>query len=171
MVRCRKGDVRAFQELYNAYAKAMYNICLRMCNHAADAEDVLQEAFTQVFKNIAQLKEEQTLSAWVKRIVVNHCLNHLRKKKMYFEDVERVEVEEEQQIDETQHALTVANVKSAISELPEGYRTVLNLYLFEEYSHREIATMLGISESTAKTQFMRAKEKVRQIIKDKQVVL
>ncbi|HWV64648.1 sigma-70 family RNA polymerase sigma factor [Chitinophaga sp.] len=167
--RCKKGDVRAFRELYEAYSAAMYNICLRMTNNVSDAEDTLQEAFIQVHKNINRLEQETSISAWIKRIVVNHCLNTLRKKKVYFEEVEEVEVMAEEGIDEAQFTWTVAAVKSAIHGLPQGYRTVLNLYLFEEYSHREIAEMLGITESTAKTQYMRAKEKVRQIVKQQNV--
>jgi RNA polymerase sigma-70 factor (ECF subfamily) len=167
--RCKKGDVRAFRELYDAYAAAMYNICLRMTSNVSDAEDTLQEAFIQVHKNIHKLEREHSVSAWIKRIVVNHCLNTLRKKKVYFEDVDEVEVMTEDGIDEAQFTWTVAAVKSAIHGLPQGYRTVLNLYLFEEYSHREIAEMLGITESTVKTQYMRAKEKVRQIVKQQNV--
>ncbi|RFS20558.1 sigma-70 family RNA polymerase sigma factor [Chitinophaga silvatica] len=162
---CRNGDVRAFRELYNAYSGAMYNICLRMTNNVSDAEDTLQEAFIQVHRNIHKLENAGSVSAWIKRIVVNHCLNTLRKKKVYFEDPEVVEVEVEQGLDEEHFSWTVAAVRSAIDTLPHGYRTVLNLYLFEEYSHREISEMLGISESTTKTQYMRAKEKVRQIVK------
>lgn len=167
--RCKKGDVRAFRELYEAYSAAMYNICLRMTNNVNDAEDTLQEAFIQVYKSISKLEQTASISAWIKRIVVNHCLNTLRKKKVYFEEVEEVEVMAEEGIDEAQFTWTVAAVKSAIHGLPQGYRTVLNLYLFEEYSHREIAEMLGITESTAKTQYMRAKEKVRQIVKQQNV--
>ncbi len=165
VVRCRKGDVRAFHELYEAYARAMYNICLRMTGHAADAEDVLQEAFLQVFKNLDKLSSDSSITAWIKRIVVNHCLSYLRKKKVYFEEVGETDAAEEAAVDEGAYALTVSAVKEAIGQLPHGYRTVLNLYIFEEYSHREIAEMLGITESTVKTQFMRAKEKVRQLVK------
>ena len=165
VVRCRKGDVRAYRELYEAYAKAMYNICLRMTGQPADAEDVLQEAFVQVFKNLERLETDSSLTAWIKRIVVNQCLSYLRKKKVYFEEVGETEVEEEDGVDESAYAMTVPAVKEAIGQLPDGYRTVISLYLFEEYSHREIASMLGISESTVKTQYMRAKEKVRQLVK------
>jgi len=168
--RCKKGDVHAFRELYNAYSGAMYNICLRMTGQPADAEDILQEAFMQVFKNIERLENAVAVTAWIKRIVVNHCLSHLRKKKVYFEEVDNVDIEEESVVDEENFAWTVAAIKEAIHVLPHGYRTVLNLYIFEQYSHKEIATMLDISESTVKTQYMRAKDKVRQIIKQKNVI-
>lgn len=164
VARCRMGDARAFHDLYHAYSKAMYNICLRMTGHSADAEDVLQEAFVQIFKNLDKLATDSSLTAWVKRIVVNHCLSYLRKKKVYFEEVEDQEWKSEDGVDEKEHMLTVATVKEAIGQLPAGYRTVLNLYIFEDYSHREIAGLLNISESTVKTQYMRAKERVRQIV-------
>lgn len=169
--RCKKGDVHAFRELYNAYSAAMYNICLRMTGNPADAEDTLQEAFMQVFRNIERLENVGSVTAWIKRIVVNHCLSHLRKKKVYFEEVDNIEIEEEKTaVDEDNFAWTVAAIKEAIQVLPHGYRTVLNLYIFEEYSHKEIAAMLDISESTVKTQYMRAKDKVRQIIKQKKAI-
>jgi len=165
VARCKKGDMRAFRELYDAYAAAMYNICLRMTGNVTDAEDILQEAFIQVYSNIGRLTQAGSVTAWIKRIVVNQCLSHLRRKKVYFEEVEQVEMEEENPVDEEGFTWTVSAVKHAIQALPSGYRTVLNLYLFEEYSHKEIAGMLDISESTVKTQYMRAKEKVRQMVK------
>lgn len=168
--RCKKGDTLAFRELYNAYSAAMYNICLRMTGNPADAEDTLQEAFMQVFKNIERLENAGSVTAWIKRIVVNHCLSHLRRKKVYFEEVDNIDVEEETIVDESDFAWTVAAIKEAIHVLPHGYRTVLNLYIFEEYSHKEIASMLDISESTVKTQYMRAKDKVRQIIKQRKLI-
>jgi RNA polymerase sigma-70 factor (ECF subfamily) len=169
--RCKKGDVHAFRELYNAYSAAMYNICLRMTGNQADAEDTLQEAFMQVFRNIERLENAGSVTAWIKRIVVNHCLSHLRKKKVYFEEVDNMDIEDEKAaVDEDNFTWTVAAIKEAIQVLPHGYRTVLNLYIFEEYSHKEIAAMLDISESTVKTQYMRAKDKVRQIIKQKKVI-
>lgn len=163
--------MHAFRELYNAYSGAMYNICLRMTGSPADAEDTLQEAFMQVFRNIERLENAGSVTAWIKRIVVNHCLSHLRRKKVYFEEVDNIDIEEDNAIvDEENFAWTVAAIKDAIHVLPPGYRTVLNLYIFEEYSHKEIANMLDISESTVKTQYMRAKDKVRQIIKQKKVI-
>lgn len=167
VARCKKGDVRAFRELYDAYSAAMYNICLRMTGNISDAEDTLQEAFIQVYGNISRLENAGSFTAWIKRIVVNQCLSHLRRKKVYFEEVEEVEMEEEQPLDEEGFTWTVSAVKEAIQALPAGYKTVLNLYLFEEYSHKEIASMLDISESTVKTQYMRAKEKVRQLVKQR----
>jgi len=170
VARCKKGDVRAFKALYDAYSAAMYNICLRMTGNVSDAEDLLQEAFLQVYRNISRLEHAGSVTAWIKRIVVNHCLTHLRRKKVHFEEVDQVEMKEEEETDEDGFAWTVTAIKDAIAALPYGYRTVINLYVFEEYSHREIAGLLNISESTVKTQYMRAKERVRQIVKQKNAI-
>lgn len=163
--QCRKGDARACRQLYEQYSRAMFNICLRMLNDVRDAEDLLQEAFSQVFRSLGNYRGEATLGAWIKRIVVNKCLNHIKKRKMYFEDLGETEAVETEKRDEEAFELTVSRVQEAIRQLPDGYRVVLTMHLFEDYSHREIAESLGIAESTAKTQYMRAKEKIRQIVK------
>jgi len=164
--QCRRGDLRACRQLYEQYAGAMFNICLRMLNDTRDAEDMLQEAFSQVFKSLGTYRGEASIGAWIKRIVINKCLNHLKKKKMSFEKVAQLQIKEEEKTDEAAYALTVAKVQEAIQRLPDGYRVVLTLYLFEDYSHKEIAQSLGISESTAKTQYMRARAKVKQMVKE-----
>ncbi|MGH2643188.1 MAG: RNA polymerase sigma factor [Chitinophagaceae bacterium] len=164
VVRCQTGDMSAAKQLYEQYSKAMYNICLRMMNNAEDAEDMLQEAFYQVFKNIGSYRGESTIGSWIKRIVVNKCINQLKKKKIVLVAADNIEYAEEERMEEDAFKYTVENVKQAIKYLPDGYRTVLNLYLFENYSHKEIAERLGISESTAKTQYMRAKQRVRKIV-------
>lgn len=150
------------------YADAMYHVCLRMTANSADAEDLLQEAFMKVFDNIHTFKGESTPGAWIRQIVVNHCLNFIRKKKPVYVDVEQVaDTHTEDDKDEEAFEMNVHSIKNAIEQLPDGYRTVLNLYLFEEYSHKEISVMLNISESTAKTQYFKAKNKIREIIKSK----
>ncbi|GAA4308746.1 sigma-70 family RNA polymerase sigma factor [Compostibacter hankyongensis] len=165
--RYRQGnDPLAARQLYEAYAGAMYNICLRMLNDVQLAEDTLQDAFYQVFKSLHTFRGESTLGAWIKSIVVNRCLNQLKKKKHFFMPVDEMELTEEEPVDEKAHAYTVARVQDAIRKLPDGYRVVLSLYLFEGYSHKAIAAELGISESTAKTQYLRAKAKVRQWVQE-----
>lgn len=164
--RCRNGDRLAAKELYEQYAKAMYHICLRMMNNVQDAEDMLQEAFYLVFKNIGNFRGESTIGAWIKSIVVNKCLNHLKMKKLHFVEADEVETQEDDKLDEQQFILTVEKIKEAIKKLPDGYRIVFSLYMFDNYSHKEIAERLGISESTAKTQYMRAKQKIRDYIKE-----
>lgn len=161
---CKRGDRVAAGQLYKRYSKAMYNLCLRMLNNKQEAEDVLQDSFYQVFKNIGNFRGEATVGAWIKRIVVNRCLNHIKKKKPLLVEIDHIEFEEEEPVDERKYGYTVEKVKEAIESLPDGYRIVLTLYLFEGYSHKEIAKELNISLSTAKTQYMRAKRRVRETV-------
>lgn len=159
----RKGDVLAQRELYLAYKKAMFNTCYRIVGNYDDAEDVLQDAFVSAFKNLGSYHGEATFGAWLKRIVINKSINFHNKRRMQTveiseaqENVEDIVVEPDQ--------LTVERVKRAIEQLPYGYRTVLSLYLMEGYDHAEIAGILSISESTSKSQYNRAKSKIREIL-------
>lgn len=164
VARCRKGDPDARRQLYEHYSRAMYHVCLRLMNNVHDAEDMLQEAFYQVFKSLDGYRGEATIGAWIKSIVINKCLNQLKKRHQVTVSPDELEYKEEEGIDEEKFIYTVNKIKKAISELPDGYRVVLTLYLFENYSHRRIAETLGISESTAKTQYMRAKQRVKESV-------
>lgn len=165
--RCQLGDRDAVRALYEQYSQAMYHICLRMMNTVEDAEDMLQESFFQVFKHIGTFRGESSIGAWIKRIVVNKCINELKKKSpiLYPSEDPRSRPDVEP-VDEARFAFTVAQTNKAIARLPDGYRVILSLYLFEGYSHKQIAEKLGISESTAKTQYMRAKQRVRSWVKE-----
>ena len=139
----------------------MYNLAYRFMNNREDAEDMLQEAFIDCFRNIGSFRFESTFGAWLKSILINHCINNLKKKKTdlsYYEKVPDVVAEEEEEIIYD----TSAIIKS-IENLPDGYRIILTLYLLEGYDHSEISQILGISESTSKSQYSRAKEKLRKI--------
>ncbi len=161
--KCKSGNQEAQYRLYELYSKAMYNICLRMMKNREDAEDVMQNAFVDVFTKMHQYGYQSTPGAWIKRIVINHCLNHLKKKKLFFEEIDNVpEVEEAVHI--PQQLLSVDKVKSGIMQLAPGFRTVLNLYLMEGYDHAEISDILDITVSTSKTQYSRAKKKLRDIL-------
>lgn len=165
---CKTGDPRAFRQLYDAYSPAMFNICLRMLPDRHEAEDLLQEAFSKVFHSLDSYRGEASPGSWIKRIVVNTCISHLRKRRIRWEPIGDLEIPEEPREDSADFELSVSRILEAVRKLPDGYRTVLTLYLFEDYSHQEIAQMLGISTSTAKTQYMRAKEKVRKILSEDQ---
>lgn len=146
-----------------AYKNAMYNTCLRIVKDINDAEDVLQDSFISAFRNLASYKGDASFGAWLKRIVVNKSINFLNRSKLDVVDLdENYDPSEEIKIEPDK--LTVGRVKAAIDQLPSGYRSVLSLYLFEGYDHSEIATILSISESTSKSQYNRAKNKVREII-------
>ncbi len=161
---CRKGNSRAQFRLYNQYSKAMFNLALRLMNNHEDAEDILQEAFMECFRNISSFRFESTFGAWLKQIVVNRCINQIRKKKidlMYCENLPPMTEEEPEEEYDTREII------KAIEKLPDGYRIILTLYLLEGYDHSEISHILGITESTSKSQYLRAKEKVRMMVSKK----
>ncbi|HVU57289.1 MAG TPA: RNA polymerase sigma factor [Puia sp.] len=166
--RCKRGDSRGFAELYNKYSKAMYNTSLRIVNHTGDAEDVLQEAFTDAFRSLEDFHYKSTFGAWLKKIVINKSINQLRKRKMDLIDIDKTNVghlPEEDTLDEKEMELKVEDIKKAVKQLPNGYRTVLTLYLFEGYDQEEIAEILGVTHATVRTQYMRAKNKLLLYIK------
>ncbi len=163
--QCKAG-VRAAQfELYRQYSKGMYNVCLRMLRHPSDAEDVLQMAFAEVFSKMDTFRGESTIGAWIKRIVVNHCINFLKKKRLMWEEMdERVLSRPTDQDEPVDYSAKVEQINQAIMMLPDGYRVIFSLYLLEGYDHEEIAEILHISESTSKSQFSRAKARLRTIL-------
>ncbi|HMJ48332.1 MAG TPA: RNA polymerase sigma factor [Ferruginibacter sp.] len=167
--RCLRGDTLGYKELYQKYSKAMFNTCLRMLNNVAEAEDVLQESFIEAFKNLRGFEHRTSFGGWLKQICINRSINQLNKRKIDWVDMEKTgihESAEEPGVDETEIALKVESVKKAIMRLPDGYRTVLNLYLLEGYDHEEIAGILNVAESTTRTQFIRAKQKLLQLLKE-----
>lgn len=166
--KCRQGDNRAQYQLYQLYAKAMYNICYRMMNSKEEAEDLLQEAFVDAFGKLYSFNYESTFGAWLKRIVINNCINELKRKKpelSYQDDMGRMEVIDDEEYDEEGIQWEVQRVNNAIENLPEGYRVITSLYLLEGYDHREIAEIMNISESTSKSQYMRARKKIVEQLK------
>ena len=167
--RCLKGDGRGYRELYERYSKAMYNTCLRMLNNVAEAEDVLQESFIEAFKNLERFEYRTSFGGWLKQICINRSINQLKKRKIDWVDMELAGYDsaDEMPVDEVEIALQVESVKKAIMKLPDGYRTVLNLYLLEGYDHEEIAEILQVAESTTRTQYMRAKQKLLQFLNER----
>jgi RNA polymerase sigma factor (sigma-70 family) len=166
--RCKQGDRKAQYELYKMYSKAMYNVSLRIVKKEDDAHDVLQEAFISAFKHLNTWKGDSTFGAWLKRIVVNRAVNELRKQRYIVEPIEDVDLADEAgDVEMDEQNLQVQSIKLALETLPEGYRMVLTLYLFEGYDHKEIAEILGITESTSKSQYMRAKQRLLKIIEQR----
>ncbi len=165
--KLKQKDVLACKQLYLQYADAMYNVCLRILQHQAEAEDALQEAFIKVFNNIQQYRNESSIGSWIKQIVTNTCLNVLKKRKITFDEL-KDDVSESESVSENEsengNDYSTEDIKKVIEELPQGYRVVFNLYMFEDYSHRQIADMLEISESTAKTQLFKAKRKLKELL-------
>lgn len=159
---CRRGNIKAQYKLYQQYSRAMFNLAYRMLNNREDAEDILQEGFLECFRNIGSFRFESTFGAWLKRIIINRCINEIRRKKI---DLVLCESLPENIFEEeTQTVFDTSSISRGIEKLPDGYRIILTLYLLEGYDHTEISQILGISESTSKSQYSRAKEKLRTII-------
>ncbi len=162
--KCKRGNARAQYKLYNLYAQAMYNICLRMMNSREEAEDILQEAFSDAFRRLDSFRYESTFGAWLKRIVVNNCINEINRRKAdleFFEDMHLFEGGKESKDEMYKEKLGVANIKKAMGNLPKGAKLIFSLYLLEGYDHVEISQILNISESNSKSQYMRARLKVK----------
>lgn len=166
--KSKRGERLAQYQLYQLYSKAMFNICYRMMNGREEAEDMLQEAFTTVFHRLDSFRNESTIGAWIKRIVVNQCINELKRKKLdltFRDDVAGFEGAEEE-VDDSHIQYEVSRIRTAMEALPQGYRIIFSLYLLEGYDHREISEILNISESTSKTQYLRAKNKIKVILNE-----
>lgn len=158
IAQCRRGDARSQHRLYKLYARPMYNICMRMLANKMDAEDVMQEAFVAAFRRIEDYRGEASFGSWLRRIIINHCINFLQRQRKFFESLDNAPPDAERTDDEeADYQFPPEVIHGAVKSLPEGSRVVLNLYLFEGYKHREIAKMTGISESTSKSQYKRAK--------------
>lgn len=167
--KCKQGNRQAQFELYKLYSKAMYNICLRMVKNDLDAEDILQNSFVDVFTKLHTFQFQASIGAWIKRIVVNNCINFLKRNRIFFEELEErhANVEAENGVysdDNEQLKMTVERINRALFDLPDGYRVVFSLYMLEGYDHKEIAEILDITEATSKSQFSRAKSKLRDIL-------
>ncbi|MBN3034616.1 MAG: sigma-70 family RNA polymerase sigma factor [Bacteroidales bacterium] len=165
----KTGDRLAQYKLYQLYSKAMYNICLRMVCNREEAEDVLQDSFADAFHRLKSFRHESSFGAWLKRIVINHCINYLKKKRAgleYFEDMSQFDStgEEQGKKGDEHYEMTVGNIRKAMEHLPDGSRMIFSLYLLEGYDHREIAQILKISESNSKSQYMRARNRVKELL-------
>ncbi len=171
--RLRQKDQKAFKELYLLYSQSMYNLCFRLMNDQEDANDVLQESFIKIFQNISQLKNEELLSGWIKKICTNTAIQTLkRNRKVQFDSIQdqpaMISMQEENEIiNEVEFQQSIEEINSAILELPDRYRAVFTLHVLEDYSHEEISKMLGIVSGTSRSQYLRAKQKLIEIIKKK----
>ena len=156
----RKGDESAFVALYEKYSGRLFGICLRYSKSSADAEDLLQESFVKIYENIQNYKGAGSFEGWLRRITVNNCINFYRKKAN-----EKVIASDNYVVDDIVNEtvfskLTTEDILNLIQELPEGYRIVFNMYVIEGYKHSEIAEALGYTESTSKTQLLKAKKQL-----------
>lgn len=167
---CLQGNRESYRLLYDQYAQAMYNTAFRILNNQADAEDILQESFIDAFQSLNTFRNQSGFGSWLKRIVINKSINHIKRDRKSWVEVDRQEIDQyalqdETELDESEFAYRVESIKKAICRLPDGYRTVLSLHLIENIKQEDIAQLLGISHATVRTQYIRAKKKLLNIIR------
>jgi len=163
--RCLQGDQSAEFEIYRLYYKSMYNSSLRIVGIPEEAEDIMQESFLAAFRKLKYYSGEVSFGAWLKKIVINRSLDELRKRKVLFEEL-HAELPVEDELYSDADAVTVEEIKSAINLLSDGYRTILSLILLEGYDHEEVSEILGIKNVTSRTQYSRARQKLREILEE-----
>lgn len=164
---CIKGDRKSQNTLYRTYASSMGRVCLRYLNDEEEAKDALIEGFLKVFNNLQKIeyRDKESLTVWIRRIMINECLMRLRKNK----GVIFLSINEDDSISNTliEEDISTEEIFNIIKSLPDGYRTVFNLYVVEGYSHQEIAEMLGISESASRSQLSHARVKLKEQLSKK----
>lgn len=167
---CLVNSPLAQRELYNRYSPKMLSVCYRFAPSREDAEDMLQEGFIKVFSQIHTFQNKGAFEGWIRRIIVHTCINVLKRNKKFNESVD-MELAQNASVKESIPSIMQAKqVVECIRLLPVGYRTVLNLYAIEGYSHREISEMLEIEESTSRSQYTRAKSMLEQILVRKRII-
>ena len=171
---CIAGKRSSQSMLYKKCASTMLGVCMRYASNRDEAEDIVQEGFIKVFQRITSFRREGSFEGWIKRIMINQALNHYRKSRRlpYHSMIEEIDETEILDLEEPEplDPVPAETLLGMIQKLPEGYRMVFNLYVFEDYSHKEIAESLNVSESTSKTQLLKARRMLRkQIIEFKQI--
>lgn len=165
--QCKANDRNAQLRLYRKYCEGMFCVAMRFLKNEGDAEDVLQESFIKAFQRIHQFRGEVTFGAWLKRIVVNGCIDFLKSKKQRLVELDEsymhVADEEDWNVADT---VDLDEVKGAIAQLPDKYKYVVQLYLMEGYDHQEIAEILNISETASRTRLLRGKGKLKEVLSE-----
>ena len=149
--------------LYEKYKVEMYGICLRYARNSAQAQDFLQEGFIKVFKSLNQYRFEVAFGFWLKRVIINACISELRRKREPLQEaigLEQIPETSEETSPPDTKGLSAGQLIEMIQQLPEGYRSVFNLYALEGYRHPEISEILGISEGTSRSQYSRARKQL-----------
>ena len=168
---CLQNDPTAQKELYNRYSPKMLSVCYRFAHNREDAEDMLQEGFIKIFSQMHTFGNRGAFEGWIRRIIVHTCINILKKNKKFNESVDIIHATGAVVREESVPSIVQAKqIVECIRMLPIGYRTVLNLYAIEGYSHREIGTMLDIEESTSRSQYTRAKAMLEEILVRKKII-
>jgi len=170
IVKCKKNDTKAQGELYKLYSSKLFTLCLKYSRNHVEAQDNLQDAFVTIFKKISQFKNKGSFEGWMKRITINTALQHYRTKGVYSIINEDIIDETIWEVEDTD-SISLNYLLQIIQELPDRYRLVFNLYVLDDYSHREIADMLEISQGTSKSNLARAREILKKkidVYKDEQ---
>jgi RNA polymerase sigma-70 factor (ECF subfamily) len=155
---CVKGNAKAQRFLFDKFAPKMLTVCIRYAKNKSDAEDVLQDAFIKVFNKISEFKNEGSLEGWIRRIMVNTSLDQIRKNSKFSNDTDLEAVSYKlENNDFTFENLVSEDLLKLINSMPNGYRIVFNMFAIEGYSHQEIASTLGVTENTSKSQYLRAR--------------
>ena len=163
---CSNGDSKAFRKIYEIHSGTMYSICLRYMNNEDEAKDALQEGFIKVFKNISKFKFTGSFEGWMKRIFVISSIELIRKRKMHLDVSELNSNELPLTAKIETGSMDAEKMMTLVQQLPEGYRTVFNMFIVDGYSHKEISDYLEISESTSKTQLFKARKQLQEWLKD-----
>lgn len=166
---CKEQKQEAQRALYNMFAPKMYAVCLRYMADSDAAQDLLQDGFIKIFSNIVYFEGKGSLEGWIRRIFVNLALETIRKRKHIIirsEDIQNIsDVEDNGSGEELYNTISEEELLKMVQELPKGYSTIFNLYAIEEYSHKEIAAMLGINEGTSRSQYIRARRLLQEKVK------
>ena len=166
-----RGDMKAFEEIYERHNRRVYSLCLRMTKNVAEAEDLAQEAFIQLFRKIGSFRGESAFTTWLHRLTVNQVLMHFRKRSVKLERTTEEGQTPEQVVHGTQNPNTMPVIDRialgrAVAQLPPGYREVFLLHDVEGHEHAEIARMLGVAEGTSKSQLHKARMKLRKLLRE-----
>lgn len=169
--KCRDFDRQAQQAVYDKYSAKMFGLSLRYVKDETDAEDVVIGSFVKVFEKIDQFKGDGSFEGWIRRIVVNESLGHIRKNKSMYLEVDIEHADREPDYSSLNSHLEAKDLMKLVQQLPVGYRTVFNLYAVEGYSHKEIAVELGVSENTSKSQLSRARALLQKQLLETEAIL
>ncbi len=163
--KCLKNDRKAQTELYGLFSRKMFAVCMRYANDYDTASDILQDGFVKVFNSLEKFGFDGSVEGWIRRIMVNTAIDYFRKasKLHAMDDIDEVDVADSSSVHFLSQ-LESQEIIKVLQQLPTGYRTVLNLYALEDFSHKEIAGMLGISEGTSKSQLARAKVMLKSLL-------
>ena len=164
---CISQNRQMQEQLYQRYSPKMYAVCLRYAASADDAKDLLQEGFIKIFKNLSKYRGDGSFEGWIRKIFVNTCIEHFRKKANLYNVSEVQEITVEDKEWTVLDRLAEQDIINMIHDLSPGYRTVFNMHVIEGYSHKEIAEILGINEGTSKSQLARAKVVLQKMVENR----